>query len=80
MAVLGCDPESFLSMERSYLIQDSFFWVLCLGAEPCPTPCDTMDSCPPGSSVHGDSLGKNTGVGAVPSSRGDDIWVRFRFL
>ena len=25
--------------------------------------CDPMDRSPPGSSVHGDSLGKNTGVG-----------------
>ena len=29
----------------------------------CPTLCDPMDYSPPGSSVHGDSLGKNTGVG-----------------
>ena len=28
----------------------------------CPTLCDPMDCSPPGSSVHGDSLGKNTGV------------------
>ena len=29
----------------------------------CPTLCDSMDCSPPGSSVHGDSPGKNTGVG-----------------
>ena len=29
----------------------------------CPTVCDPMDYSPPGSSVHGDSPGKNTGVG-----------------
>jgi len=29
---------------------------------PCPTLCDPMDCSLPGSSVHGDSLGKNTGV------------------
>ena len=29
----------------------------------CLTLCDAMDSSPPGSSVHGDSPGKNTGVG-----------------
>ena len=28
----------------------------------CPTLCDPMDCSPPGSSVHGDSPGKNTGV------------------
>ena len=29
----------------------------------CPTLCDPIDGSPPGSSVHGDSPGKNTGVG-----------------
>ena len=29
----------------------------------CPTLCDPMDCSPPGSSAHGDSPGKNTGVG-----------------
>ena len=42
--------------------------VLCLVAQSCPALCDPMDF-PPGSSVHGDSPGKNTGV-AMPSSRG----------
>ena len=32
-------------------------------AESRPTLCDPMDCSQPGSSVHGDSLGKNTGVG-----------------
>ena len=30
----------------------------------CLTLCDPMDYSPPGSSVHGDSPGKNTGVGS----------------
>ena len=34
-----------------------------LVAHLCPTLCDPMDCSPPGSSVHGDSPGKNTGVG-----------------
>ena len=29
----------------------------------CLTLCDSMDCSPPGSSVHGDSPSKNTGVG-----------------
>ena len=29
----------------------------------CPTPCDSVDCSPPGSSLHGDSPGKNTAVG-----------------
>ena len=37
--------------------------VLCLVAQSCATLCDAMDCSPPGSSVHGDSPGKNTGVG-----------------
>ena len=37
--------------------------VLCLVAQSCLTVCDPMDCSLPGSSVHGDSPGKNTGVG-----------------
>ena len=37
--------------------------VLRLATQWCPTLCDPMDCSPPGSSVHGDSPGKNTGVG-----------------
>ena len=38
--------------------------VLCLVAQSCLTLYDTKDCSLPGSSVHGDSPGKNTGVGA----------------
>ena len=34
-----------------------------LVAQSCPTVCDPMDFSLPGSSVHGDSPGKNIGVG-----------------
>ena len=37
--------------------------VLCLLAQSCPALCSPMDSSPPGSSVHGDSPGNNTGAG-----------------
>ena len=37
--------------------------VPCLVAQLCPTLCDPMDCSLLGSSVHRDSLGKNTGVG-----------------
>ena len=37
--------------------------VLCLVTQSCLTLCDPRDCSPPGSSVHGDSPGKNTGVG-----------------
>ena len=36
---------------------------MCSVTQSCPTLCDPTDYSPPGSSVHGDSLGKNTGVG-----------------
>ena len=37
---------------------------LCLATQSCPTLCDPMCCSLPGSSVHGDSLGRNTGVGS----------------
>ena len=37
--------------------------MLCWVAQSCPTLCNPMDCSQPGSSVHGDSPGKNTGVG-----------------
>ena len=37
--------------------------MLCLIAQSCPTLCTPMDCSPPGSCVHGDSPGKNTGAG-----------------
>ena len=36
---------------------------MCLVIQLCLTLCDPMDCTPPGSSVHGDSPGKNTEVG-----------------
>ena len=36
---------------------------VCLVTQSCPTLCDFIDCSLPGSSVHEDSLGKNTGVG-----------------
>ena len=46
-------------LENKGLISKS---VLCY-AQFCPILCDPMDYRPPGSSVHGDSPGKHTGVG-----------------
>ena len=37
--------------------------VLCLVTQSCLTLCEPMDCSLPGSSVHGDSPGKNTGMG-----------------
>ena len=42
----------------------------CLAAQSCLTLCDPMDCSPPGSSVHGDSPGRNTGVGCFALLQG----------
>ena len=39
-------------------------------AQACLTLCDPMDCSPPGSSVHGDCPGKNTGVGCHALQQG----------
>ena len=44
---------------------------VCSVAQLCPTLCDPMDCSPSGSSVHGDSPGKNTGVGCHVLSPGE---------
>ena len=43
--------------------QGEMYGFPCLIAQLCPTVCNPMDCSPPGSSIHGDSLRKNTGVG-----------------
>ena len=50
-----------LSMHIGISLLNSF--VLCLAAQLCPILCDPVDCSPPGSSIHGGSSGKNTGVG-----------------
>ena len=58
-----------------YLRREKIFWkdrhkilyVVTVGvlvAQSCPTLCESMDCSPLGSSVHGDSPGKNTGAGS----------------
>ena len=43
------------------LLKDGLYmWLV---AQLCPTLCNPMDYSPPGSSAHGDCLGKNTGMG-----------------
>ena len=45
--------------------EDCPLWgpLLCLAAQSCLIPCDPVDCSPPGSSVHGASPGKSTGLG-----------------
>ena len=47
-------------------VSSCLFYILCVNllvAQSCLTICETMDCSPSGSSAHGDSPGKNTGVG-----------------
>ena len=59
--------EVFLKVFDGYVhhlgLMVLWVYVLCLVAQLCPTLYDPMDYSPPGSSVYGVSLGKNTGVG-----------------
>ena len=52
-------PIQFLGRED--LLEKGY--LLCLVAQSCPVLSDPRDCSPPSSSIHGDSLGKNTGVG-----------------
>jgi len=53
--------HSQVRKRNRWALQDNA--VLCLITQLCLTLCDPMDCSLPGSSVHGDSPGKNTGVG-----------------
>ena len=55
-SLAGCSPRGSKQLDVTG-VQTCALPILCL------TLCDPMDCSPPGSSVHGDSLGKNTGVG-----------------
>jgi len=57
------NQREMLFVDTSLPNLNSGLLVLCLVAQLRPTLCDTMDCSPPGSSVHRDSPGKNTGVG-----------------
>ena len=43
---------------------------VCLVTQSCLTLCNPMDCSLPGSSVHGDSPGRNTGVGSLSLLQG----------
>ena len=50
----------FLSTVRIWVLNCAMLYLV---TQSCPTLCDPVDCSLPGSSVHGDSPGKNTGVG-----------------
>ena len=43
---------------------------MCLVTKSCMAPCDSMDCSPPGTSVQGDSVSKNTRVGCLAPLHG----------
>ena len=59
-----CRASELVPWKKSY--DKPLCWVylsvLCLVSQSCPTLCNPTDCSPPGSSVHGDSPGKNTGA------------------
>ena len=58
------DPMGSLALLNALSLCNVTSAVLCLAAlQSLPTLCNTVDCSPPGSSVHRDSPGKNTGVG-----------------
>ena len=60
-------------MKKKAIIKDKILCIcagLCLVTQSCPTLCDPVDYSPPGSSVHGDSPGQNTGVGCYALLQG----------
>ena len=60
----GCVFLNISSEEELTRCREVFFiFVLCLVAQLCPTLFNPIDCSPPGSSVHGDSPGKNSGEG-----------------
>ena len=56
-------PHHTTCEDLSSETRDWKHWVLCLVAQSCPTVYKSLDHSLPGSPLHGDSTGKNTGVG-----------------
>ena len=54
--------------------------MLCLVTQVCLTLCNAMDCSPPGTSVHGDSPGKNTGVGSLSLLQDLSLCLRLKQL
>ena len=59
----------------SFLLSSCLWFIkctmsVCLVAQSCPTLCNPMDYSLPGSSVHGNSSGKNTEVGCLALLQG----------
>ena len=56
-------PHHVTCKDLSSQTRDWKHWVLCWVTQSCPTVCEPLDCSLPGSPLHGDSPGKDTGVG-----------------
>ena len=68
---------------KLYLVVLDCCAMLCLVARSYLTVCNSMDCSPPGSSVHGDSPGKNMEWVPMPSSRGSSQprdWTQVSYI
>ena len=66
------EPNVFVCVQHTVpLTQLSMWGLVVLVAQSCPTLCNPMNCSPPGSSVHGDSPGKNAGVGCQALLQGN---------
>ena len=68
LQTLLCEPFDWIQMASLSFppLREGCCAVLSKSLRSCPTLWDPMDCSLPGSSVHGDSPGKNTGVGYAP--------------
>ena len=66
---VGWNFELYVPFEMKGLISEGLTLAKLL--QSCPTLCNPMDCSPPGASVHGNSPGKNTGVGCRALLWGD---------
>ena len=65
----------------TYSVYRDCFFCCCLVNQLCLTLCDPVDYSPPGSSIHRDSPGKNTGVGChafLQGQSGKQLWGPMR--
>ena len=67
----GSNILPLLRLIESHVKQDHFVKPVCWITQSCLTLCNPMDCSPPGSIVHRDSPGKNTGVGLPCPPPGD---------
>ena len=72
LKLLSSSSSSLFFIYREYKLPDPIrnICCCCLAAQSCLTLCNPMDCSPPGSSVHGDSPVKNTGVGSYALLQG----------